>query len=74
MKFKGFFISFCVFAFTVAALLFGDKIISNANSNHSHIWAKTYDNNKHWEYCTECGKEKNVTNHSYKRYWQKGSW
>lgn len=37
---------------------------------HTHIWATTYDNTNHWEYCTVCGEKRNVTAHTFTDHWQ----
>lgn len=39
---------------------------------HTHIWATTYDKTNHWEYCTVCGKKRNVTAHVFTDHWYLG--
>ena len=39
---------------------------------HSHIWATTYDSNSHWEYCTICGKKRNIHSHNFIDHWALG--
>lgn len=36
---------------------------------HTHIWATKYNNDKHWEYCTVCNKERNEEPHNMIDNW-----
>ena len=38
----------------------------------THIWATTYDDWNHWEYCTLCGEVRNLAAHVYKDVWYQG--
>ena len=39
---------------------------------HTHIWATTYDDKNHWEYCTVCSEKRNVTAHTFADHWAFG--
>lgn len=36
---------------------------------HTHIWATTYDKDKHWEYCTVCDRVRNEQVHTMEDNW-----
>ena len=60
-------------AVIMLALIFdsgrGTKVLADS-IDHTHIWATTYDKTNHWEYCTVCGKKRNVTAHVFTDHWQ----
>ncbi len=45
----------------------------NENLEHEHIFKTMYDENKHWEECTVCGKFQNEMEHSFTTTWNLGS-
>lgn len=51
---------------------FPDRIVRAESVNHTHVWASTYDENHHWEYCTVCGETRNEEEHNFTDHWYLG--
>lgn len=56
----------------IFANAFPDRIVRAESVNHTHIWATTYDENHHWEYCTVCGETRNEEEHNFTDHWYDG--
>lgn len=51
---------------------FPDRIVRAESVDHTHVWATTYDENHHWEYCTVCGETRNEEEHNFTDHWALG--
>ena len=51
---------------------FPDRIVRAESVDHTHVWASTYDENHHWEYCTVCGEIRNEEEHNFTDHWALG--
>lgn len=51
---------------------FPDRIVRAESVDHTHVWASTYDENHHWEYCTVCGETRNEEEHNFTDHWYLG--
>lgn len=56
----------------IFANAFPDRIVRAESVDHTHVWASTYDENHHWEYCTVCGETRNEEEHNFTDHWNDG--
>lgn len=70
-KKKGF-VCLLLFLSIIFTNAFPDRIVRAESVNHTHVWASTYDENHHWEYCTVCGETRNEEEHDFTDHWALG--